>query len=380
MGESFINKAIHADCFDILPQIPDASVDVILTDPPYGYLCAEEHRKWDTAFDEPQFFAHCRRVLRKDGWLAFFGRGASRARWEVECARVGFKFKEEVVWYKNQTSSPVAQLGRVHELINVFNISGACIRKVRRPLFTDDEDFGYDARRWNAAYKTLCRALSRAEDADMVQKLIKYIASGKPTYQAIMDQNHKRGRTLPDEFYVEKKNSTAGVTIHKESRVNCYTARDYVQAAIQLMVGIRENSVMYNSPYDDSYCNVNNYPEAATNSKGIELHATPKPVGLLRRLLNIMVERNTGVVVLDPFMGGGSTCCAALSLGHKYIGIELNERWYKIASARIANALALHAAGDDTERGVNFSTDDWQRIIEYEMNKKQAELFSDAAE
>lgn len=47
---------------------------------------------------------------------------------------------------------------------------------------------------------------------------------------------------------------------------------------------------------------------------------------------------NPDDVVLDSFMGSGSTCVAAKQLGRRYIGIELNEEYYNIAKARL-NAL-----------------------------------------
>lgn len=62
------------------------------------------------------------------------------------------------------------------------------------------------------------------------------------------------------------------------------------------------------------------------------LHPTEKPVPLLVEL----VERHTdpGQLVLDPFMGAGSTLLAAKSLGRRAIGIEVDERYCEIAANR----------------------------------------------
>ena len=53
----------------------------------------------------------------------------------------------------------------------------------------------------------------------------------------------------------------------------------------------------------------------------------------MRRLIELVTNPND--VILDPFMGSGSTCVAAASLGRKYLGIELDEKYQKIAEARI---------------------------------------------
>ena len=53
--------------------------------------------------------------------------------------------------------------------------------------------------------------------------------------------------------------------------------------------------------------------------------------------MRIMIENssNPGDLVLDPFMGAGSTCIAALNTGRHYIGYELDEKYYQIAKDRI---------------------------------------------
>lgn len=62
-------------------------------------------------------------------------------------------------------------------------------------------------------------------------------------------------------------------------------------------------------------------------------HPTEKPVELLKHL----IEHSTqpGEMVLDMFAGVGSTCVAAKELGRRYIGIELEPTWFKIAEERL---------------------------------------------
>lgn len=63
-------------------------------------------------------------------------------------------------------------------------------------------------------------------------------------------------------------------------------------------------------------------------------HPTPKPPELAAHF--IALHTQAGEVVLDPFMGGGSTAEAAKLLGRKFVGIEMEEEWIKIAVRRLA--------------------------------------------
>ena len=69
-------------------------------------------------------------------------------------------------------------------------------------------------------------------------------------------------------------------------------------------------------------------------------HPTVKPVKLMSYLVNLIAPPITPEytpVVLDPFMGSGSTGIAALLNGYNFIGIELSEEYFNIANTRIDN-------------------------------------------
>ena len=72
----------------------------------------------------------------------------------------------------------------------------------------------------------------------------------------------------------------------------------------------------------------------ADNRKHRRVHPTQKPVLLMRRLLAEIPHIATGVI-LDPFMGSGTTLRAAKDLGRKAIGIEIEEKYCEIAARRL---------------------------------------------
>jgi len=65
-------------------------------------------------------------------------------------------------------------------------------------------------------------------------------------------------------------------------------------------------------------------------------HPTVKPTDLMRHLCRLVTP--PGGTVLDPFMGSGSTGKAAMLEGFRFVGIERDEEYLKIAEARIAHA------------------------------------------
>jgi site-specific DNA-methyltransferase (adenine-specific) len=74
--------------------------------------------------------------------------------------------------------------------------------------------------------------------------------------------------------------------------------------------------------------------KAAPVASEIRVHPAQKPTALLTELL-----RPCGNVILDPFMGSGSTGVAALAAGRKFYGIEINPDYFDIACESIENSL-----------------------------------------
>ena len=67
-------------------------------------------------------------------------------------------------------------------------------------------------------------------------------------------------------------------------------------------------------------------------------HPTPKPVELAMHFIGL--HARPGETVLDPFMGAGWVGLAALAMGRKFIGVELDQRWFALAVSRIQAELS----------------------------------------
>lgn len=75
------------------------------------------------------------------------------------------------------------------------------------------------------------------------------------------------------------------------------------------------------------------YTAVNQNDKKQYLHPTIKPINIIENLVKI--SSREGEIILDPFVGSGTTCVASKRLDRKYIGFEINEKYYKIAKDRL---------------------------------------------
>jgi len=77
------------------------------------------------------------------------------------------------------------------------------------------------------------------------------------------------------------------------------------------------------------------YPLTPQREKKHGKHPNQKPISLMEEIIGIL--SNKGQIILDPFMGSGTTGVACKNLDREFIGIEMEEEYFKIAEKRINN-------------------------------------------
>jgi site-specific DNA-methyltransferase (adenine-specific) len=122
-----INKVYLGDCLEIMPSIPDKSIDMILCDLPYGTTAC----KWDTRIPLEPLWAEYKRVIKARGVVVLFGRQPFTS--ILVTSNLGW-YRDEWIWDKvnganfgNVKYSPF----RTHENVIVF-CEG--IQKVYNPI------------------------------------------------------------------------------------------------------------------------------------------------------------------------------------------------------------------------------------------------------
>jgi len=86
----------HGDCLDVLRTMPDASVDAIVTDPPYGLRFMG--KKWDYDVPTTEVWAECLRVLKPGGHLLAFAGTRTQHRMAVRIEDAGFEIRDMIAW------------------------------------------------------------------------------------------------------------------------------------------------------------------------------------------------------------------------------------------------------------------------------------------
>ena len=329
-------KILQGDCTLLLQNIPSESVDAIITDPPYLYL---KNQKLDKPFNEDVFFSEAKRVLKKSGFIVMFGRGSAFYRWNTRLADLGFTFKEEIIWNKVQTTSPLLPLNRIHETISIHCKCNGKINKVRVPYL---EMKGHDIGAIKTDIKRLLSVFSNRKHLEAVNTYLTTLEKASidfNTEKYVSKHTIATSRRMKnaDKNYLIMKSVAEGLkeksiiqtpSYDKEAKAKHFTSHtgiingcDRDVSVIDIITrGLREKSIMQQ-----------------TREHYTMQHPTQKPVRLMERLTQLVTQE--GDLVIDPFMGSGSTGIAAINLNRRFIGIELDDEYFCIAKTRLENAI-----------------------------------------
>ena len=315
----------HGDCLELMKNIPDGSVDLVLTDPPYGTMknaaldgWNNKTTEWDNEIDPTALFTELTRILRQNGKVVLFSQEPYTSRL-ITSAIPSLPFAYRAMWYKNvHANALIAKTAMVNRFEDI------CI-------FTKPHD-----------------AECTNELRDYFKKVLEFVGA-----KSCKDINAKLGHRKAEHcFYVTEgkkavKNAIGGKADHTtrigSSQFALCTEQTYNELVSVFGIDKMDGFLPYvelarlNEKYTATF---NLWQGGKSKSNVLEYkkdndgyHPTQKPVALLEDL--IQTYSNEGNTVLDFTMGSGSTGVACVNAGRKFIGIELDQGYFNIAKERI---------------------------------------------
>lgn len=349
----------QGDCLSVMRGMADNSVDSIVTDPPYGL--AFMGKKWDHNVPSVEIWAECLRVLKPGGHLLSFG--GSRTYHRLTCAieDAGFEIRDQIMWLygsgfpKSHNLTGDWQgwgtaLKPAHEPICVarkplvgtvaanvlehgtgaINVDGCRIPGVK-PQVT--QGVNSNASSFNVAKE---RQVSGDPHegrwpANLIHDGSEEVLAGFPATTSGVKSGGQYGR----ETGVHAGGQRAdGVSCYGDTGSAArffYCAKASKQDRDEGLSGDPQPVVTFATANGTS-----GKPSSISEGRNTaykNTHPTVKPTALMRYLCRLVTP--PGGVVLDPFMGSGSTGKAAKLEGFGFVGIELDADYVEIARARI---------------------------------------------
>ena len=366
VSSSLINSVILGDCLEKVKDLPDDSVDLIVTDPPYGIDFMGND--WDKAVPTVEIWKECLRVL-KPGAFAFI---MSSPRLDVLSRNVlnlesaGFKSNFTPLYWTYAKGIPKGQ--NIGKLID--KKLGAK-RKIlgRNPNSRETCDKSNTVYRSGTVGKTAYITEPASEEAnklngsytgyqprplvEVIIVVMKPLDEKSYTDQAL---SNGKGVTWLDDCripYRDEKiwSADCGIQWSPERKWNSdYHRGGDPRGRLPANMIASDRILGNHSKYFDldawaernlPFLIVPKASKKETNTGMNEFkaeknsHPTVKPIKLMTYL--ITMGSREGDVVLDPFCGSGTTCMAAKMLKRRYIGMELSPEYREIAMKRIEN-------------------------------------------
>ncbi|MEX0469923.1 site-specific DNA-methyltransferase [Spiribacter sp. 390] len=293
---------MQGDCLEKMQKISDGSVDMVLTDPPYGTIKGLwEGTDWDTCLDHKKMLSIINNVLRPNGTLALFSQEPYTSQL-ISNPHGSIPFSYRLNWIKdsfaNHLSSKKAPVNYVEDICIFFKAFDSFIGHPLKPYM--DEELKKSGMSRTEAVKAWGSSASH------------YFTDGRqfgiPSKQKLKKMQQDTGRFQMS--YEQMKHITK--TFRQETK-------EKYPKVFNLANGekYKSNVLEYRKDYSGH-------------------HPTQKPVALLEDL--IKTYTNEGDTVLDFTMGSGSTGVACVNTNRNFIGIELDSEYFGIAQSRIEHA------------------------------------------
>ena len=293
------------DCLEGSKDIESGSVDLILTDLPYGTMNGFNGIDWDFAIDPKKVYEISNRILRKNGKLVLF----SQEPYTFELMRGAIPnllFCYKAIWEKDTFGNSLLinkAMAGMYEEILVFQKRDGDVKhpaweytnKIREYVGKPNKDIYNDFER--SGYRKY--ALVDTFNSITAKR---YMMPTGATYDALKSL-YGIERMEGYKEYGELKRMDEEFKHKYKSVFNLWEGNKY-----------KSNILKYKKDYTGH-------------------HPTQKPVLLLEDLIKTF--SNEGDLVVDLTCGSGSTCLAALNTGRFFIGIEKEKEYVDIANKRI---------------------------------------------
>ena len=339
------------DLRQVLPTLPENSVDIVVTDPPYGLSFME--KDWDHEVPGPEYWRTIARVCRPGALLLAFGGTRTYHRLVGAIEDAGWEIRDCLMWLYGQGMPKAGDIGKL-----IDKSKGAKREvvgtKLGRPGYSlanngrTNEVYGDlhnpeaecaitapatpEAAKWTGwamalkpAWEPIVLAM-KPMDGTIAQNALTWGVAGmniEASRIGTESTTRTRGDSLTDAGWASTNRSPVGGSECGRWPANLLLD-DEAAALLDAQTG------GYGGTSRFFYC-----PKATKKERGRgNDHATVKPLALMEYLLTLLSTPDGGVI-LDPFAGSGTTLLAAKRLGRRCIGVELTEHNCEIAKSRL---------------------------------------------
>jgi len=319
---------LQGNCLETLKTLDNASVDSIVTDPPYelGFM----GKSWDSsgiAYNQ-YLWAECLRVLKPGGHLLAFSGSRTYHRMVVAIEDSGFEIRDQIMWIygsgfpkslnlKDEWEGWGTALKPAHEPIVVARkpLSGTVAANVLEwgtgALNIDGSRVG------TGTGETVTYEVSDIRGGNFGQDKEAYADREKLTYTKT-DQGRWPANVIHDGLEEDWSRFFYCAKASKAER----------NAGLEGLPETTKQGARPNSPDMTG-----KFPDHDHRPTTGNFHPTVKPLALMRYLIKLVTP--PGGIVLDPFLGSGTTAVAATLEGFKWIGCEMTEDYFPIIESRV---------------------------------------------